>query len=202
MTASNEELKEFCERNLGVSSKVIGGLVAAGSSLATGVPLAAPFLAPVIASSIERVGKEIIARQLGPRQELRATAVYSLTIEKLRELRESGKNIRADGFVDTAGLFRCSADEMTEATLKAAMNSYQERKLPFLANVLANVLSDASVDPETAHVAVKFAEEMSLREIYIICVVSKIDTLHLNERPESGPARSNWWCNQLSGNCI
>lgn len=183
MSAAEEETREFHTRSLSLGSKIIGGVLGALTSYATGMPVLGAALSPFVAQSLERVGTEMIHRQLAPRQAARVGRAITAAAVRIRELEEEGRKPRTDGFFDTApGDDRSTSDEITEAMLQAAMNASQERKVDFIALLLANIAFDDTIDSSTAHLLIQTAESSSYRVFVLLELISDIDVLTLPKR--------------------
>jgi len=100
--------------------------------LQTSITLAVPtpegqLVAAGIASAIGDVAK----RFLSPREEDRVQEVMRLAAEKIKDTKKSGTKPRAD-------LEPGMLEELAEGTLLAAKDTYEKKKLPFLASLLSN----------------------------------------------------------------
>jgi hypothetical protein len=170
MSATDEEVRSFWEKTLGVSSKMIGGVGGAAVGLALGVPLAGALISPYFTNCLETVGKEVMSRQLGPRQEVRAGAAIILAAQAMKARSDRGDQPRQDDFFDQSDGGCAAADEVTEAALNAAINSFEERKVPYVANLLANVCYDSRVDRAMCHALIEMANKLSYRSLVLLSI--------------------------------
>lgn len=182
--STDEEAREFLERAVTVGSKVIGGIAGAGAALGTANPFVGAALSPFLAHGLERIGKEVIDRRLAPRQEARVSRAIASAAIRIIERQAQGEVPRDDGFFDTIeNSDRSPSDEVSEAALLAAMNSAEERKIDFIAQLLANIAFDQTIDESTAHLLIKTAEKSSFRSLILLKLVAKTDALGLQRRP-------------------
>lgn len=130
----------------------VGGALA-GAAIGTAV--AGPVgtaLGAVTGTAIEgafrTLGKEIKERVFSKKEDQRIGAVFSLAAQKIRDNISSGKSLREDAFFSYND-GTSPADEILEATIIAAQREYEEKKLPYMANLYANIAFDQSISKET-----------------------------------------------------
>ena len=78
---------------------------------------------------------------------------------------------RNDGFFDGE---RSDADEVIEGVLLTAMTTYQEKKIPYIANLLATIAC-GDVDVETAHLLVQQADSVSWLELKVLTIFYRVE---------------------------
>ncbi|WP_336490921.1 hypothetical protein [Methylobacterium nigriterrae] len=198
MTAEKDskEWKDFLEHTWSIASKAAGGTVGVVASIGTGYPLVGALTAPFVAVNLEKIGKELISRRLGAREEQRLGLGVRLAYEKFKERVDRRDRVREDGYFDDDGSGRSAADEINEASLNAAMRAYEEKKIPYIANLMANICFDDSVDRPTANTLVDLANRLTYRSFVIMKICSHVDKLNLvknlhgTEGSFSDPAKS------------
>jgi hypothetical protein len=120
------------------------------------------------------IGSEVARRHLAPRAEQRVGAVFLLASDEVSARIMAGETPREDIRAEvTPG--RSPAHELVEATLIAASQSYEERKLPYLAHLLAALPFDADLDLADAHQLIALAESLSYRKLVILAAYNLID---------------------------
>ena len=67
------------------------------------------------------------------------------------------------------------AVEIAEGMLLAARNEYEEKKLPFFGNLLANIAFDPTIDREQANLLIKIGENVTFRQMCILSVFADHD---------------------------
>ena len=157
-----------------------GGALA---GMAIGTAVAGPAgtaIGAVAGTVIEKVftllGADLKERVLSPRETRRTGTVFSLTLEKVNQNIAYGKTLRSDGFFETQEFANSPADETLEATLLAAQREYEERKLPYIANLYANIVCDSTVSRETANYLIKTVSEVTYRQLIILKIVYEYQT--------------------------
>ena len=141
--------------------------------MATHQPLIGAALSPVVAHNLERAGGEVIARRLAPRQEMRVGRAIAVAAGLLQERAASGDVPRRDGFFESGPeTDRSPAAEVTEAVLGAAMRAAEERKVDFVAALIASVSFDEKVDVATAHQMIAMADALTWRALCILRLTS------------------------------
>ncbi len=149
---------------------------AAGSGI--GVAIAGPAgaiggaaIGAVVQNAIQWIGKEVKERQLSKREEKKIGTVYELAKEKISKNIEEGKAIRNDGFFSSNGDDRPSSEEITEEIMFAAQRESEEKKLPYLSNLYANIFFDETIDKPLAFQLIRMAEQMTYRQMQIISLI-------------------------------
>ncbi|WP_210506103.1 hypothetical protein [Naasia sp. SYSU D00057] len=98
-----------------------------------------------------------------------------------------GQTLRDDGFFDGDRSF---GHEFAEGVMFAAMDSFEERKIPYLGNLLANVAFAPSIDAATANFALRTAEGLSWLELCLLALIDRSDEFPM---PNEEPRRSKSW---------
>jgi hypothetical protein len=173
---TDAELESFWQRQVSVGSKISGGLMGAAAALATGNPFIGAALSPYIAHGLERAGKEMIKRRLAPRQDARVGRAIVVAASLIKNRQDRGDTPRSDGFFDAdVQSGRSASDEVVEASLQAAMNSAQERKIDFIATLLTNITFQSKIDISTAHLIIQMAENISYRSYALLKIMAQIE---------------------------
>ena len=95
------------------------------------------------------------------RGDARAATVHQLAAAEIRQRIEAGESVREDGFFDDTAEGRSAGEEAWESVLSKCRQESSERKLPYMAHLLAGIAFDASVDLDTAHQVITAAEELT-----------------------------------------
>ena len=122
-----------------------------------------------LALSFRNIVPLFFGRAMARREQERVGTVSVLTAIAIRKRLGNGERLREDGFFDRDATDRSKADEIAEAVLISAQREHEERKLPYLANLLASVAFDRTTDAAMANYAVKVASSLSYRQF---CVLS------------------------------
>jgi hypothetical protein len=169
-------------------TKLASEMTAGGAAgLATGEPIGAlagagaPVLSRVLVWSVN----EFRQRVLGQRQEYRVATAIRLMQAKYEDNLRAGKQLRTDDFfLEDKGEGRSSAHEIVEATLLAAEREYEEKKLPYYANLVANLPFRPDIDRDTANLLLRLAQELSYRQLSLLALVAKKDEHVLPTTPD------------------
>jgi hypothetical protein len=141
------------------------GVLAAGITTATVCHDVSGLLAgPIgvgIAHTLRYGANSFVNRVLASRERARVGVVYGLAAHEIKRRLDNGESIRTDEFFKPDATGRSSADEITEAVLIAAQREYEERKLPLIAKLIAQILFDSSIDVGMAHQLLRFAETLA-----------------------------------------
>ena len=187
--------EEEPKRRRTLRSLITGGAEIAGGAvggalgfLAAGPAGAAAFSAggTLAAMALSHVGEDIADRFLGPREKVRVGGVLALSAAKISERIEAGEQIRDDGFFDSKPDGRPDAEEVAENILLKAQREAEEKKLPFMANLLSNVAFDTAISGQLAHQIVKAAEALTYRQLCLLLLFSSNATAHLRNADYRG----------------
>ena len=162
-------------RLVGAGMELLGSSGSAITSSALGLLLAGPpgaaiggAVGAVVSMSLKKLGNEISNRLLGPREETRVGYVLASGAAQIRTRIEAGEILRTVGFFDTKQTIRSDAEEVAESVLLKSQREPEEKKLPYLANLLANVAFDIQISAKLAHQITKTAELLTYNQLCIL----------------------------------
>ena len=121
-----------------------------------------------VSQGLGRLGREFSERTLAPREEARVGCVLALGVEQIRRRLEAGEQVRTDGFFDSTMHDRSGADEVMENILLKSQREPEEKKLPYMANLFANIAFDSTISSEMAHQVTKTAGELTYRQLCLL----------------------------------
>jgi hypothetical protein len=113
--------------------------------------------------SVHSRWKEVAQRWLSPRSEMRVGAVLQLAYDEVSARIISGEKPRDDLRADT-GSGRSAAEELVEATLTAAAHTHEERKIPYMAHLLAAITFEPKLSPAEANQLIALASALTYRQ--------------------------------------
>jgi len=172
-------------------------LIAAGADLAgTLATTAAGFLVAgpigafggavsglVLKQALTKVGADIHDRMLGPRERVRIGAAGAYAIARIERNLGEGKPPRDDGFFEEKKHGRSQAEEVLEGVLLKAKNDHEEKKAQYLGNLFGNVAFDPYLSASEANLILKYAEEMTYRELLCVALLGKSAAFNLRASP-------------------
>lgn len=183
----NNKKDTIAEKTVDTLAEFSGSAGAAVAGAAIGTAVAGPAgtaIGAIAGTAIEKVfalvGADIKERVFSPRENKRVGSVFSLAIEKVNKNVARGKLLRSDGFFDVSDDLHSHADEAFEATLLAAQREYEERKIPYLANLYGNIVCDDTISRETANYLIKTVSEITYRQLVILKIVYEYQTNRRN----------------------
>lgn len=156
----------------GVLGFLFAGPVGAGAAGVAGV---------AITRSLVAAGEEVCDRLLSPREKARVGGALAVAAMRTRERLERGDRVRDDGFV-ADGTDRPPVEEVTEGLLLAAQRAYDEKKVPFIGRLSANLNFRPDMDVQSASVLVRFADQLSYQQLCLLRVCHD----NANVRPLAG----------------
>jgi hypothetical protein len=160
LLARVERLRSFIEGG----GQVVGQLAGAAFGILAG-PLVGAGTGAMLGEALSRVGVELYARFLAPRQGARAAGALAVAVVKVEERLEAGDEPRRDGFFDRGPDGRADADEVLEGTLLTAANAYEERKVPLIGRLWANLVFDETVSARHANYLLRLADRLTYGQL-------------------------------------
>ena len=165
---------------------VIGSFLAgpAGAALGGGIGAAATI-------AVRTIGHDLSSRLLSPREAVRVGGVFTLAAAEIVERCGNGESVRQDGFFETTTDGRSDAEEVWEGMLLKSQREPEERKLPYMAHLLANLAFNTEIGGAMAHQMTKGAESLTYRQLCLLQLSATRERFNLRqqsyEREESWP---------------
>ncbi len=165
--SKKDRLNGLVSAGADIAGAAIGGAL---GFLATGpVGAAAGSVAGVAAAqALQKVGTEATERLLGPREQVRVGGAIAIAAEHIRGRIQRGDMMRMDGFFENHHNGRTDAEEVAEHVLLTSQREAEERKIPYMAFLLANISFDSSISAPLAHQIIRAAETMSYRQLCLL----------------------------------
>ena len=136
--------------------------------------------------AVKAIGHDLSSRLLSPREQLRVGGVYTLAAGEIVERCGNGERVRDDGFFGTGGGERSDAEEVWESTLQKSQREAEEKKLPYMAHLLANLAFNTEISAAMAHQMTKAAESMTYRQLCILQLSATKEKFDLRKRSYEG----------------
>ena len=142
------------------------------------------------AAVIPIIVREVIRRVISPltsRSESKRLYQWAKqAAEGIAQRSKNGEEFRKDGFFDETPTNRSNWEEVVESTLKKVMDTTEDRKIKFMANLTENVHFDQDLDINTYRQILKDLDELSYRQLCIIRLVildknKEVDVRHISE---------------------
>lgn len=162
-----DRLRRLIEGGADIAGGAVGGAIGlifggpAGAVVGGAGGAAAAF-------SLKRIGQEIAGRLLGPREQIRVGAVLAMAASEIKDRITHGEGLRSDGFFGHDSSSRSDAEEVAESVLLRSQREAEERKLPYMAHILANIAFDSTINAPMAHQIVKAADALTYRQLCIM----------------------------------
>lgn len=158
------ENREFAlEVGSGLANAAVGSLVAGPAGGAVGA-VAGPALKKAV---------QLLAARLGGRGEDRAKTAVGHAAVIIGNRQERGDEPRSDGFFAEDQFDRSAADEVAEASLRAAAEDPEEQKLPFYGALLANICFRPDISRGTANQLIRDAHHLTYRQCVILALANE-----------------------------
>ena len=160
---------------LSAGTRIGGDSLGAAIGASVGVLVAGPGGAilggaagSAFSQAIGALGHDITEQLLSPREEARVGYVLTLAISEVLERVEQGEELRSDGFFDSGQTARSSAEEVVDHILLRSRQEPEERKLPYMAHLIASIAFDSSIDVHMAHQITRAAEQLTYRQLCLL----------------------------------
>jgi hypothetical protein len=147
--------------------EVVGQTAGAAVSLVVG-PVLGTGIGAVLADLLARGGREMYDRLLAPRQGARAAGALDVAFVRISERLQAGDQPRVDGFFDADEDGRADAEEVLEGTLLTAANAYEERKVPLLGRLYANLAFDTTIRASHANFLLRLVDRLTYRQMQLL----------------------------------
>lgn len=163
-----------------------GGPVLAGAAAAGGI---------VLAKVLVAIGQEVSERILSPREKMRVGAALAEAANTAKERLASGATLRDDDYVDD-GTKHPPVNEITEGLLMVAQRAYQEKKVPFVGRLAANLNFEKAFDVTAARWLTHLADRLSYTQLCLLRLAEfrTTNSLHIPGKIENkqtkGPAHA------------
>ena len=114
--------------------------------------------------------------------------MFTLAAAEIVERCRNGESVRDDGFFDSGGDGRSDAEEVWESTLLKSQREPEEKKLPYMAHLLANLAFNPEISAAMAHQMTKEAEYMTYRQFCILQLSVERERFKLRDESYRGQA--------------
>lgn len=127
-----------------------------------------------------KTGNDFSERNMSTRESVKVGALFTLTAQKLNENFESQKSLRTDNFFEPKQFERSSFEEIAEGALMVCQREYEEKKIKYMANLLANISCDETISKEIASQLIRLFESLSYRQLLLLGMVGVGQTLPID----------------------
>lgn len=165
--------KNDSDNNSNLSSDILGNSIGALGGFIIGGPFGA-----LIGGVAAPVITDVTKRLLSNRQQERVSTAILLAREKIQANLDSGNEPNDNFFNKRNSDDRPDAAEVWEGVLLNVQQEYQEKKLPYHANLLANCCFEPGFTRERANFLLKLSRNLSYRQLCLLAVFAGKD-LHI-----------------------
>lgn len=163
-----EKIENLISAGTDITGAAVGGFLGFLAAGPVGAALGSAS-GSVAALALKKGALEISTRVLAHREEVRVGATFQYVFEKIQHRLRCGEILRTDGFFNADIDIRSSADEILEAGMLSAQKEYEEKKLRYYGNLIANIAFDTTFSKSQANHLIKTAQSLSWRQM---CVLS------------------------------
>lgn len=200
----NEQRDESLRNMIDSGAEIAGGAVGGALGFLAAGPLGAAALGAggsAAAIAIKRIGGELSERFLGPREKVRTGAVLALASSEIEARIKGGEAVRDDGFFNSGPDGRSDGGEVVESVLLKSQREPEEKKLPYIAHLLAAISFDPGVSAGMAQQLTRLAEQLTYRQLCLLKVGVHRNALRLRGSDYRGQGAFNRELLQLLYEC-
>jgi hypothetical protein len=162
------------DRALRSAARLAAGLTGVTTAVVTRDPYAGA-VTGWATNELLTIGREVMER-VTERAAVRVGASRLIIEADLQEREHQGHVPRSDGFFDERGVLRPEAHELLESVLLASANSFEERKLPYLAHMYDGVAYDSTVSAGDSLFLAHMADQLTFRQLQGLAVFGRHGT--------------------------
>ncbi len=196
-------LKQFIQDNY---ADLVGSGISGALSLFSAVDPLAGFLAgpagTLVAGTLKGIGKDIKERQLSPREDFRIGKVLAIAALEIHRRLEKGESLRNDEFFDKKSTGRSDAEEIAEAIILKCQKEPQEKKIPYMGYLKANIAFEPNISADIGHQLIKAAEELTYRQLCILKLAVVKDNFGLRGEDYRGQGTFTTELSQVLYECL
>ena len=162
-----------------VTGVLIGSLLAGPPGAVAGV-IAGVIAGPLFGNAIKKIGDDIANRFLSHNETRRIGIVMIYACNRFEENKKKGLEIRDDGFFND-NIKRSTGEEVIEGILLIAQREYQEKKLQYQGNLLANIAVCPEIDQAQANYLIKLAATLTYRQLCMLTLIEQKKKYSISE---------------------
>jgi hypothetical protein len=166
-------------------------IIGAAFGTAVGVQMGDPVAGAAVGEVMSQVSEDFVNHVLSTRQEERVATVLDLAAREVARRIENGESVRGDGMFATAN---AQSVELTEGVLLAARDEHQAKKLPYIANLYASIVTNEQITMDVANLAIRDAEDLTWTEMCLIGILLHPDDFPLpdTDLSRTGTGWDDW----------
>lgn len=168
---NDKEHSDGIQKLINGGVEIAGGAVGGALGFLAGGPVGATVLGAggsAAAMALKHIGEEVSKRLLGPREKVRVGGVLAIAAAEINQRIGNNESVRSDGFFDKKASGRADAEEVAESVLLKSQREPEEKKIPYMGHLLANVAFDAQISAQMAHQITKASEQLTYRQLCIL----------------------------------
>ena len=173
---SNTRKEKIIDTTAEYGGAAVGAAIGAGIGTVVAGPIGAvggSLLGTAVEKAFVWAGNEIKNRCFSISENRKIGSVYDVAMQNISQKLSAGLSLRTDNFYYAEIGDRSSAEEVVEGTLFVAQRENEEKKLPYLANLYANINFDETISRPMANQLIKIASVISFRQLVILSVIGK-----------------------------
>lgn len=131
------------------------------------------FAAATAVAALTSMLRELGARMLGQREQVRVGAAAIFAGSAYQERIAAGEDVREDGWFNQRPKGRSAAAEICEGVLLNAQREHEERKVEYYGYMLANLSFVTNVDEYLANWLLQLPDQLTWTQLVLLAMVGR-----------------------------
>ena len=184
-------IKNLVEYGSAITGSAVGAIIGFFSTGPAGAAFGGAS-GTLLSKELNKIGNDISKRFLSEREKIRIGGTIYFAVKKIQEKLESGMIPRSDflqkptqshaACAEIQFIERPTAEEIIEGVLLAAQREYEEKKIIFLGNLMANISFDEKVTRAQANSLIRKAKDISFRQMCLLSLFAQSEDFELRNR--------------------
>ena len=159
---------------MGTSEEIFSGVTSLAISLSVQNPVLASVIDKTLQPLLSSMIDELKGRILGVRENKRICEVFNNALNKINLRLEKGDIPRQDeSFWVENTVDLSDAKSILEGVLLKARDEYEEKKLPYYSNLIAQMVFDTSWSYQRLNAMIRLFEQLSYRQLQLMALALK-----------------------------
>ena len=158
---------------MGKSTEILSGVLVTSITTNIADPVCAAYVGGVIQPLFVAAAEEFNTRFLSIREEDRVHKVMNDAICKIQSRLEKGDIPRNDDFLNDSKVEPTEAKAILEGVLLKAKDEYEEKKLVYYSNLIAQMVFDSSWNYQRINAMLRMFDQLSYRQLQLMALAQR-----------------------------
>ena len=163
---------------MGKMTEILSGVLATSITLNITDPVCAAYVGGIIQPLLVATAEEFNTRLLSVHEDSRVHKVMHDAICKIQLRLEKGDIPRQDDFISDSKLESTEAKAILEGVLLKAKDEYEEKKLVYYSNLIAQMVFDSSWNYQRLNAMLRMFDQLSYRQLQLMALAQRKDEIN------------------------